>query len=582
MIVYGDPQFAVTAPVLLKRLQYRLARTDPRSLSDLRTFLIQAGQFEQAWADCEYEARCDFIAASQQITGHAAAAFHARWCEDGRAAASAFARMRQHVERLSATGGVPLTVKIPEGFEFYALYPEQYILAAQEWMRQRTGATVGKIMVLGLRSIGTTLSAIVAASLKSKGWKVQRVTVRPTGPAFSRRVQLPEDLSRPDWAIIVDEGPGLSGSSFAAAAAALVGGGMDARRISFFPGHAGDPGAEAISSVRHWWKTIQRIASPLELVRWNGITLQERLRRQTSELLSSSSDTVIENLSGGEWRKLIARGRIPATAIPFERLKYCGTNGSGRGVFWKFAGLGAMLADGETQAEHALEQLNRRAAIGWTPRPLGSHQGFIASPWIAGRPLSLADTRNGFVERCGRYIACMAGSPLPSEVQRQGVERLAEMLVHNATEALGKSACEQAKVLRRRIKSRADFPACGDGRMAPAHWLRARDGKLFKTSGAVPVDHTIVGSQAVLWDFAGAIMEWNFAAAQRNRLIRSACSTGIRFDIPALGFYEAAYAAFQMGQMSLCEVIQSTPEETRRVQRAIRRWREKLRETLRA
>jgi len=100
-------------------------------------------------------------------------------------------------------------MKQTEGFALYALYPESYLQAALN--SQLTSKTV----VIGLRSIGVTLAALVAAALGSG----PSFSLRPTGPPFQRRVQVTAELSdliladpKSDFAI-VDEGPGLSGSS---------------------------------------------------------------------------------------------------------------------------------------------------------------------------------------------------------------------------------------------------------------------------------------------------------------------------------------------------------------------------------
>ena len=55
-----------------------------------------------------------------------------------------------------------VTVSVPEGFAYYALYPEMYRIAAREFAReQRPRAAV----VIGIRSIGAALAAVVAEEL---------------------------------------------------------------------------------------------------------------------------------------------------------------------------------------------------------------------------------------------------------------------------------------------------------------------------------------------------------------------------------------------------------------------------------
>src|SRR5690349_8959561 len=52
-----------------------------------------------------------------------------------------------------------IELRLPEGFAFYAVYPEAYVEAARRLKLS------GPPRVIGIRSIGTTLGAIVAAAL---------------------------------------------------------------------------------------------------------------------------------------------------------------------------------------------------------------------------------------------------------------------------------------------------------------------------------------------------------------------------------------------------------------------------------
>src|SRR4051812_26576889 len=154
----------------------------------LRTLLIQAGQFEQAVQDQWPQPADDFTSAFvlqvQQITDHAAAAFYARWAESrpfprgGFQLEESLGRMREQLEQLDSPPDVVLTVKVPEGFEFYALYPEQYCASAVRWAAEHHCAAP-QAVVVGIRSIGTTLSALVAAALNANGWQAHRFTLRP-------------------------------------------------------------------------------------------------------------------------------------------------------------------------------------------------------------------------------------------------------------------------------------------------------------------------------------------------------------------------------------------------------------------
>ena len=96
-----------------------------------------------------------------------------------------------------------MEVRVPEGYAFYALHPALYASAAAH-------LPPGDWRVIGIRSIGTSLSAVVAAALGAP----PPVTVRPTGHPFARELRLSAELEA-EWAahagpfVVVDEGPVL-------------------------------------------------------------------------------------------------------------------------------------------------------------------------------------------------------------------------------------------------------------------------------------------------------------------------------------------------------------------------------------
>ena len=138
-----------------------------------------------------------FIEAGELAQGVADAAFAEHGC-DARAQDSAMALLMETagIVRLSWESGfrniVPLPaersiqleaallpesirVKRPEGYAFYALYPEAYLEAAALGPRREN------IRVIGIRSIGTGLAAMVAAALGAPA----PATVRPAGHPVS-------------------------------------------------------------------------------------------------------------------------------------------------------------------------------------------------------------------------------------------------------------------------------------------------------------------------------------------------------------------------------------------------------------
>src|SRR5262249_5821936 len=96
------------------------------------------------------------------------------------------------------------------------------------------------VAVIGIRSVGSTLSAVVAAALWARGSTATRITVRPQGEPYARTIIfLREQVSWIQNAlaadrdfVVVDEGPGFSGSTFLSVARALEAAGVPQSRIT--------------------------------------------------------------------------------------------------------------------------------------------------------------------------------------------------------------------------------------------------------------------------------------------------------------------------------------------------------------
>jgi hypothetical protein len=601
LIVYGDPQFEEDATGLITRLRtharglrHRLAEP---LLDDLRGMLIQVGQLEQAGSDelprllPGAEARGP-LHLLQSATDLAAAAFYARWRETQPSAPAgatgvreALARLEGSLGRVPALSGARLAVKVPEGFGFYALYPEQYAVSTLRWHADRQGEGTRRVAVVGIRSIGTTLSAVVAEVLKAAGWQVSRQTVRPSGHPFSREVAIePGTLGEPAWGLVVDEGPGLSGSSLAATAEALCSAGLARSHISFLASHEAAP-AGASEAARSWWQSGRVYATPFQALRWGGRTMPERLAARCGDFgVGRRPAAQIEDCGGGQWRELVYLDEDdwPAAAGPFERTKYRCTRPGAPAVLWKFAGQ-ACLRSGEGSAVEATrEALAARARAGWTPEPLDAMDGLIALPWVEGAPLRRDDGDPVTLAQIGRYIREVAGPCLLPAEQETALRRLEEILYWNTWESLGEERAAQTRSWARtavELCGTGPIASYGDGRLAPWEWRRAPTGSLLKLDGVGhDVDHTAVGRQSLLWDVAGAMVEWELDIAEARPLLDTAC-TGMPAALPPalLDFYRMAHAAFRLGQCRLCaDMCSGWPQEQARLWQAAATYRRVL------
>ena len=565
MIVYGDPaaEVLLSDAAALLALQIGKLRIAPDDADLLHQALTFAGQIEQGVWDLEgADASHDLSATAASATDVLAASFLR-----GAVTASVFGDLDRLVGVMARDMAISVQLKTPEGFAFYGLYPEQYALAAKRLVLDTRNSRIETFFVLGLRSIGTTLSAIVAAAIRAQGLSALRTTERPSGHPYARVVHV--DAGRlSGWhpgsvfAVVVDEGPGRSGSSMAAGVTALERIGVPSRNVALFPGHSGKPGPEASPSVRAIWDETPIYAVDPAAVRWNGLTLLETLRERTSRLLGIDAAALrLEDAGGGQWRGLFP-GREDLLAYPpFERMKLRYSSPDGRGILWKFDGLGA--CGGWPLGGERLAQSTAAA-----PRALGRVHGYIALPWISGRPLSASDLTPEVIGLLARQIAAV-GPQRDDRERLAAFDRIADMVCRNAGEALGARSAESLTLLAESVREEAaaySGPSYGDGRLAPHEWILAESGGIVKTdAGGHDADHTVIGSQPVIWDIAGAIVEWKMDGAAIECLRRSLAEYGIGWPAArALAFYTAAYAAFWLGMLDIAGDGEAAARERRR------------------
>jgi hypothetical protein len=545
MRVYGDPQSARRTSELVTELRKSLAAA--RDIDEIRSGLIAAGQMEQALADAADPA----TALAEHLTDAWGRLFVAHWIAS---ANEVHATLRREIDCSldqvsSRCREQTVTVKIPEGYAFYALFPEQYCTAAIQWAEHEGRA--GDVLVVGIRSIGTSLSAVVCAMLQKRGFVCRRMTLRPVGPPFERTVQI--DRGTVDQALrvlIVDEGPGLSGSSMAAVARELHRLGIDKQRLTFFPGHSGSPGAAATEEIHEWWRTVPRRVAPLAEVRWEGLSLHSHLVERTERLLGSPVSQVVD-FSGGKWREHVFPhpANYPPVVAPFERMKLWIATDSGEALLWKWEGI---HPDGTPSALLRQRELSK---AGWCIEPLDAASGFVATRWIkASRPV---EPTTDLLAHVARYITATMGSMLNRNEAAAAIERLAAMMSCNLGEFFhGEEAA--AADLCRLPPVHPSTPSYGDGRMAPHEWLLLSDHRVLKTDAAGHAhDHTCIGPQSWLWDVAGVIIEWRLAPADRRDFLQqfpATATTGIEF-------YESAYLAWKLGLQVFC--MAAAPEQDR-------------------
>ncbi|HYG25810.1 MAG TPA: hypothetical protein VD906_02785 [Caulobacteraceae bacterium] len=485
MLVYGDRPRTRDPREALAAIQARLSGLEQVSPgierhARLVAALIEAGQLAQGLADAEFDARGGDAPSPPQDAAMAlvmqlARAVAASWTSDYTALPP---DLSAEIAALAAQPLPPrVTLKTPEGYAFYAVYPEAYLEAAWELPEPP--------QVIGLRSIGTSLAAMVAVGAGA----APPMTLRPAGHPFARELKLLEPIPDAAAYAVVDEGPGLSGSSFGAVADALEG-----RRITFFPSHDGDLGPHASEAHRARWATATRLSKTFDEL------IPPRLPGWFADLLGEAP---LEDLGGGKYR--LGDWRL------------------------KFSGLGA-IGEGKLARARALH------AAGFTAEPLALRHGFLAERW---HEHTEPTDRAALLDTLARYLAFRASAFPATPEDGAALDALREMALHNAAEA----------GLRIHVPAYDGpvRPVRTDNRLHARKWMQLPGGRILKADALDHDDaHDLIGCQDITWDAAGAQVE---LALTPNET--AALTAAIGADPALVAFCRPCYAAFQLGAATL-------------------------------
>ncbi|MFP5514436.1 MAG: hypothetical protein ACLGJC_15265 [Alphaproteobacteria bacterium] len=585
MLVFGDRDTCEDPRRTIARLEQGLGGADRLSPGTQRhgalvTLFIEAAELAQGLADWEFHSVGeDDCTPLQQAAMAVVMDLAHRVARSWRPVDQQEAAVQLDLHPLENLAACPLPDMIrmrrAEGYAFYSLYPEAFLEAATRLPPRFADAPV----VIGLRSIGTGLAALAAVALKSVAPKAGLpITLRPVGHPFRRELRISNRLRARMLAdpgagyVIVDEGPGLSGSSFGAVADWLEAQGVAADRIAFLPGHGEDLGPQAAEPHRRRWAAAVRPAADFDSLFRSGDAPFPPLERWFEDLLGPALAPP-EDLSGGAWRRLNdSTGALPANPQQ-ERRKFLLRTGSGLWLL-KFAGLGRA-------GEELLERAHALHAAGFTAEPMGLRHGFLAERWLEGaRPLaqSLTDVTLDGVNRLAGYLAFRARHlPAPAD-SGAALPDLLTMARTNVAEALGSGA---AAVLDRWTPDRlagletAVRRVVTDNRLHRWEWLRLPDGRLMKADALDhAAAHDLIGCQDIAWDVAGGIVEFDLSDAQAGSL-RRAVDAAVELDQRLLEFLLPCYIAFQIGYWSFA--MDSDPNAAAERRRYEEQWRRRVR-----
>lgn len=214
--------------------------------------------------------------ATARAASHAAGRLFVAAREGDSGGARFFARRAAALlDELAARAELPARVdaRPPEGYVHYGLFPEQHLEAARI-----IGRTLRpeRVVVVGLRSIRTSLASVVAAHLESIGARVRSVTVRPRGAPFDRELRLHPSLAgqlaedETALSLVVDEGQGLSGSSLAGTARGLRRLGIPEERIRLLPSHVPDVDRLRSTEAQRLFRRLERVVAGFD-PSWAGL-----------------------------------------------------------------------------------------------------------------------------------------------------------------------------------------------------------------------------------------------------------------------------------------------------------------------
>ncbi len=558
MIVYSDRRRREDPRLRLARLIQDLESPAP----DVGSLLIEAGVLEAGVVDAVWpDADGGNVSPLPRLLGQALVdlALAAR----GNAGHLASAHQRLATLAAKMTSNL-IEVSEPEGFAFYSLYPETYAEAARRFL---SGVRPAGVLVIGVRSIGTTLSAVVAAELLSRGVRTSRITVRPRGHPWDRRLVLAPDLqaklAKAEHILIVDEGPGLSGTSFASVVEAAADVGLPEDRIHLFPSWDSDGSGLRSERARTIWPRVRRWTVPFEDVLLDSDRLAE-----------AWGGGALRDLSGGLWRKAIfptgSQEGWPSTQPQHERRKYRLERDDGTCLFLKFAGLGE-------RGHRLLARAQTQAAAGLAPPVVGLHDGFLALGWTEGQPVTSTEVKA--LAFLGPYLTHLRAGQ-PQEAVR--VDDMLDMTRVNVAEGLGHEAAgrlDWMEAQRNLVGTRGALAV--DGRMLPHEFLLTSHGVLKADGVDHHDDHFWPGTQDIAWDLAGACVEFDLDRTRRRNLLEVfEALTGDRGARAVLPFHEVAYLAWRLGYTSLAAESLGSTDDGQRMARDRDRYAGLLRTTL--
>lgn len=531
MYVFRNGRRAVRGKQLVAAAIDALRALRPNDSDSIISALVAAGELECALED----AGSEWTSTARELT-NGVAAMLAGTRVDLQPLAGQLNKIEPPAE---------LSISVLEGFAYYALHPRKYIdlISRMEFPE--------RVAVIGIRSIGAPLSAVVCRALAVYGKAAERISVRPNGHPYDRQLKadsrLEQFLERNRGAkfLIVDEGPGLSGSSFLAVAEWLANNGVREDDIVMIGSRAEpDPTCLRTENAEARWKRFT-----FHWVESEAITPPE------AEIA----------IGGGLWRRhfLIHNGADTPCWTQLDVPKYVSRDN--RCVF-RFEGYGHF---GAAIGARSL----RLARLGLSPQYDGNFEGFGRYRVVEGRSLSKEDVSEGVLRHMAEYCAIRVRD-FPHNLT--DASELEQMLRCNWMTEFGTRLDDQVGSLE------VVSPVISDSRMHPGKWLQTPSGLLKVAAASHGDSHFFPGPCDIAWDLAGAIVEWELAPEAQEALLDHYTYLSGDDSGPRLRSYLLAYTAFRIGWCKMAAAASPGSYDERLLLREARRyhdWAERLART---
>ncbi len=427
-----------------------------------------------------------------------------------------------------------IPVCVSEGYAFYGLYPEMYLEAALDFVRINPKK---EIVCIGLRSIGTSLCALVDTVLNNNGCRAWSFTVRPKGHPFDRKTDfshsVKEKLLKGGEKIIavIDEGPGLSGSSIGGTLEKLIESGVPKNQIVIFPSWNPDGEGFVSEKAKRLWPQFKKITKDFSDI-W-------MVNKKLENMLGMK---ITHDFSAGNWRKYLFKdeSEYPAVNSYHERRKFLLVDENKRPYIAKWVGLGRY-------GERIIERAEKISRYAFTPPIYDKKYGFVILPFLFGNPVMASDIRDQLLRFSIEYFSALKKHSFGALTAPY--EKMKEMIILNIIEGIGEAHLKEINRIEKITKGMYESDIVSvDGRVLPHEWIYTGE-RYFK------VDHLehhgdqfLPGCQNVLWDLAAFCIEFDLDKEKQKEYLRyylekneEKCFSE-RFQ-----FYTIAYLAFRLG-----------------------------------